>query len=569
MAMATPKQRATAPVAPSSEKKAGFFKRHLGHHRRSSTDLQTTGSPAPKAAASTTPLKNEQPTISVDHHDNSSQPTSKGTDISELSKPDSKSTDDTIPSMFASPVDMATMSKLTGEEDDLTELRKTTSAATDGSDARRSGSKTSGIRFAPGTDGPQSPTRHRRASSAGHSRRGSIYLRIEGFYHEGVDAGVGSKARRLSLALPEELRVDECPLADHFSIFSRAGKKDIGEGGAAVVKLMQSKTAGTGAGKDKVFAVKEFREWEPQEETRDEYDRKIKSEYAIAKSCQNPNIVETFRLCYSDKKWFHVMEYCELGDLNDLINKGYFSREDRNCLFKQLLRGVDYIHSRGIAHRDLKSENLLVAKNGCLKIADFGTAEVFSGTHPGVMGCRRPSLIGEKSEIRLNEPGLVGSKPYMAPEIIAHKDRYDPRGVDVWSCAIVYLSLCFGGTPWDRASTEVKNYNAFCSTWDAWLEYFPDGRVIEGRPLPRFANVGNFKFLDDQGTKTLVMGMLHPDPTMRWSSRDAVTSKTVTEYPCCQQEGYSDDIRTRQRKALHNHTPPKTPTKGPRFLKPK
>ena len=382
---------------------------------------------------------------------------------------------------------------------------------------------------------------------------------------EGVDTGVGSKARRLSVLIPDRMEVDECPLGDHFSIIARAGKKDIGEGGAAVVRLMQSKTAGSG--KDKLLAVKEFREWDKDEEQEFDYIRKIKSEYAIAKSCQHPNVVETFRLCYADKKWFHVMEYCDLGDLNDCINKNYFSREDRNCMFKQLLRGVEFLHSRGIAHRDLKSENLLLSKAGCLKIADFGTAEVFSGTHPGLRNCRRQSLIDEEAQIRYCKPGLVGSRPYMAPEIIKHEADYDPRAVDVWSSAIVYLSLCLGGTPWDAASTDVKNYNIYCSTWDKWLEKYADGELKEGRSLPGFAATKQFQALDDLPTKLLVLGMLHPDPSKRWTAHDALETVTVTEYPCCQQEGYSDDIKTRQRKALHNHAPPKS-AKSHKFLKP-
>ncbi|KAF2482835.1 kinase-like domain-containing protein [Neohortaea acidophila] len=422
------------------------------------------------------------------------------------------------------------------------------------------------VRFAPGLDLPPAarPRRTSSAGTAGTGRRGSIYQRFQGGYTDGVDAGVGSKARTLSVAIPHELYVDECRLAEHFSVLSRAGKKDIGEGGAAVVHLMQSKTAGPG----KVFAVKAFRDWEPDEELEREYVRKIKSEYAIAKSLEHPNIIQTYRLCHSDKKWFHVMEYCDLGDLNDLINKGYFSREDRNCMFKQLLRGVEYLHSRGIAHRDLKSENLLLTSTGCLKLADFGTAEVFSGMHPGLRGCRRQSLVKEEDEVRLCAPGLVGSRPYMAPEIIEHEDRYDPRAVDIWSCAIVYLTLCIGGTPWEFASTDVKNYNIFCSTWDTWYERYPDRLLTKERVLPAFAYTKQFAMLDDMGTKCLVMGMLHPDPSKRWSAKDVLESKTVVDYPCCQQDGYSDDIKTRQRKAMHNHCPPK-PVKGSKFLKPK
>jgi hypothetical protein len=73
--------------------------------------------------------------------------------------------------------------------------------------------------------------------------------------------------------------------------------------------------------------------------------------------------------------------------------------------------------------------------------------------------------------------------------------------------------------------------------------------------------------LDDGATKRFVLGMLHPDPSKRWTAHDALETVVVTDYPCCQQDGYSDDIKTRQRKALHNHTPPKS-AKGPKFLKP-
>lgn len=403
-------------------------------------------------------------------------------------------------------------------------------------------------------------TRPRRASSAAtHGRRSSIYSRAPegGDYLEGVETGAGSKARRLSVALPDEIQVDECKLEEHFNFVQRKNTKDIGEGGAAVVKMMKSKTAGNGEKEQKVFAVKEFRPRDPDEEKKEEYERKIKSEYAISKSLQHPNVVETYHLCHSGDKWYHVMEYCDFGDLNDLIKRNYFSREDRNCMFKQLVRGVDYLHQRGIAHRDLKSENLLVDKNGCLKIADFGTAEVFVGQHPGLRNCRRQSIVDPDEQIRLCQSGWVGSKPYMAPEIYQRKGEYDPRAVDVWSCGVVYLTLVFGGNPWDHASPDCKNFNIYCDTWDQWLDKYPDGEIRNNRELPAFVYTKQFMMLDDVGTKRMVFGMLHPDPDKRWTIHDVLDCKTVNEYACCQQEGYSDDIKKRQKKALHHHEPPK------------
>ena len=81
------------------------------------------------------------------------------------------------------------------------------------------------------------------------------------------------------------------------------------------------------------------------------------------------------------------MEYCSEGDLFGLVEKGYLKQEsratDRYCLFKQLVQGVNYLHSNGIAHRDIKLENLLITRDSKLKITDFGVSEVFFGDPPG------------------------------------------------------------------------------------------------------------------------------------------------------------------------------------------
>ncbi|KAK5113011.1 hypothetical protein LTR85_011033 [Meristemomyces frigidus] len=418
----------------------------------------------------------------------------------------------------------------------------------------------SGIRWADGVSERRESSQRRQSSVP---RRSSIFTKnLDGYHAEGVDAGAGSKARRLSVHVPETLEVDECPLTEHFNLLSRMNKKQIGEGGAASVMLMQSKTASTGEGKQKVFAVKEFREWDESEEDESEYQRKIKSEYAIAKSCVHPNIVETYRLCYSEKKtkWHHVMELCDQGDLVDIIKTRNLSREDRDCMFKQLLRGVDYLHSRGVAHRDIKAENLLLTKEGCLKIADFGTSDVFSGKHPGLQHCRRPSIIKPDAEIRYCKPGLVGSRPYMAPELLAHDRPYDPRRIDVWSCAIVYVTLIMEGNIWDAAVPESKNYRAYIDSWGRWLERYPDGQIPDGRQLPDFIyKAPNFaKKVGDPGCLTLLVKMMNPDPAKRTTAHEALECKTVMEFACCQQDGYSDDIKTRQRKADHKqHAPPK------------
>lgn len=232
-----------------------------------------------------------------------------------------------------------------------------------------------------------------------------------------AETGIGLKSRRMSLSLPDDFTVDVAELYSEFSdqsmLIGRRGKS-VGKGATSKVKLMNRKGYSS-----EVYAVKEFRGKSSTEKSED-YEQKVKSEYSIAKSVHHPNIVETFRLCTHNGKWNHVMEYCDQGDLFNLVSQKYLHKEDhkvdRLCLFKQLTQGLNYLHNNGIAHRDVKLENLLITKDSKLKITDFGVSEVFAGIHPGLRSAGG-QCGKEMGEIRLCAPGMCGSPPYVAPEV--------------------------------------------------------------------------------------------------------------------------------------------------------
>ncbi|KAH6651715.1 kinase-like domain-containing protein [Truncatella angustata] len=361
------------------------------------------------------------------------------------------------------------------------------------------------------------------------------------------ELGTGMKARRLSLSLPDDFTVDVADLTKEFEyqhkLFGRHGKH-LGKGATSKVTLMVGKgTAG------ELYAVKEFR-GKKSDESSGDYEKKIKSEYSIAKSLHHPNIVETIRLCTDHGRWNHVMEYCSEGDLFNLVSKKYLREDDREkdrlCLFKQLLQGVNYLHSNGIAHRDIKLENLLITKDSKLKITDFGVSEVFSGIHPGLR--EAGGQCGQKmnGEIRLCKPGICGSEPYIAPEVFSKKSDYDPRALDVWSSAIVMIYLLFSANLWERASTAPgtkgnDNYVKLVQAWDRYRTKKENNPDLPPEVLPRVPAI-DFA-VKQTPLKRILLNMLNPDPAERITISEIVNSRWMKNVECCQLESYEDPTK--------------------------
>ncbi|OTA95409.1 hypothetical protein M434DRAFT_69402 [Hypoxylon sp. CO27-5] len=385
------------------------------------------------------------------------------------------------------------------------------------------------------------------------------------------DAGTGMKARRLSLSLPDDFTVDVAELMKEYEyqhkFLGRHGKH-LGKGATSKVTLMVRKGS-----PGELYAVKEFRS-KSSSETVEEYEKKIKSEYSIAKSLHHPNIVETVRLCTNHGRWNHVMEYCSEGDLFTLVSKKYLkddSREtDRLCLFKQLCQGINYLHSNGIAHRDIKLENLLITKDSKLKITDFGVSEVFSGIHPGLREAGGQCGIG-MGEIRLCKPGICGSLPYIAPEVLSKKADYDPRALDVWSSAIVMLYLIFNANLWEKAQADLpgqtRPYLELVNGWEKINKKRasnPDDVAKDAYP-----KVEAFEFaVKPAPLRRLLLNMLNPDPAKRITMNDVITNRWMKNVECCQLESYEDPVKfidaskkdcmksSMGKIFCHNHLPP-------------
>ncbi|ELQ36694.1 serine/threonine-protein kinase hal4 [Pyricularia oryzae Y34] len=387
--------------------------------------------------------------------------------------------------------------------------------------------------------------------------------------------GVGLKARRLSVSLPDDFTVDVADLLAEFEYYHKVlGRhgKHLGKGATSKVTLMQRKSC-----PEELYAVKEFRP-KSSTETKDEYEQKIKSEFSIAKSLHHPNIVESIRLCTDHGRWNHVMEYCSEGDLYSLVEKKYLLEEsrkvDRLCLFKQLVQGINYLHTNGIAHRDIKLENLLITKDSKLKITDFGVSDVFTGTHPGLREAGGQCGIN-MGEVRLCDPGICGSLPYISPEVLTRGVKYDPRALDVWGAGVIAINLFFGAPLWKEARDDGANpqYTQLVRAWTRWEKKHGNDMLGEGEEgVPAICDGDQpYTAAFDMGIKPpalrrLVFGMLHPNPARRIGISQVLNNRWMKTVECCQFESYDEpstkidaskkECFTNKKIFCHNHLPP-------------
>ncbi|KAG0483582.1 hypothetical protein HPP92_011666 [Vanilla planifolia] len=158
----------------------------------------------------------------------------------------------------------------------------------------------------------------------------------------------------------------------------------------------------------------------------------IKREISILRRLRHPHIVRLHEVLASRSKIYFVLDFAKGGELFDRVSSaGRLSEDLSRRFFQQLVAAVGYCHSRGVFHRDLKLENLLIDENGDLKVSDFGLSAL-------------PDQIGADGLFHT----LCGTPAFVAPEILAKKG-YCAASVDIWSCGIVLYVLVSGYLPFN------------------------------------------------------------------------------------------------------------------------
>ncbi|EHA8591421.1 CBL-interacting serine/threonine-protein kinase 11 [Cocos nucifera] len=158
----------------------------------------------------------------------------------------------------------------------------------------------------------------------------------------------------------------------------------------------------------------------------------VRREIAAMRRLHHPHVIRLDEVLASRSKIYFVLEFAKGGELSARVaNRRHLPEDAARRLFHQLVSAVAFCHARGVFHRDLKPQNLLLDDQGDLKISDFGLSAVVSpaaGDHLFRTSC--------------------GTLPFVAPEVISMR-VYDGAKADLWSCGVILFVLTAGYLPFN------------------------------------------------------------------------------------------------------------------------
>ncbi|KAK9869233.1 hypothetical protein WA026_002984 [Henosepilachna vigintioctopunctata] len=250
------------------------------------------------------------------------------------------------------------------------------------------------------------------------------------------------------------------------------GKK-IGQGSYATVHLADY--VDSSGPKKMRLACKIF---DKEKAPKDFLEKFFPRELEILTKIENPHIIQVHSILQRGPRVFIFMRYADNGDLLDFIKRnGVIPESQAKIWFRQMASGLHYLHSKNVAHRDLKCENILLSRKFNVKLADFGFARFCVDTEGR----------------RILSQTYCGSAAYAAPEVVSGKP-YNPKLSDVWSLGIILFIMLNASMPFDDSNLRKLLKDQMTKNW-----------VFRSRVRDTLSS----------SAKNLVRHLLEPDLTLR------------------------------------------------------
>ncbi|KAL3462582.1 hypothetical protein BJX64DRAFT_139273 [Aspergillus heterothallicus] len=248
-------------------------------------------------------------------------------------------------------------------------------------------------------------------------------------------------------------------------------------------------------------------------------------EIKLLQHLRNHNVVSLLEVMVEKNECFMVFEYLS-HDLTGLINHPTFTltAAHKKDLAKQMFEGLNYLHHRGVLHRDIKAANILISNQGQLKFADFGLARFFSKSR------------------QLDYTNRVITIWYRPPELLLGETQYGPA-VDVWSAACVYVEMftkkaVFPGEGGEISQLDKLYHTLGTPTRAEWPNIVEMPWFELMRPTERRKRIFEDVYRDTLSSAALDMisQIFHYDPSKRPTAEDVLAhSYFHSEEPSAQQ----------------------------------
>ncbi|XP_010532597.1 PREDICTED: CBL-interacting serine/threonine-protein kinase 7-like [Tarenaya hassleriana] len=210
----------------------------------------------------------------------------------------------------------------------------------------------------------------------------------------------------------------------------------LGSGSFAKVHVARS------IGDDELFAVKIIDKKKTVNASME--PRIIREIDAMRRLHHHPNILKIHEVMATKYKIYLVMELAAGGDLfSKVLHRGRLPETAARRYFQQLASALRFCHQNGVAHRDVKPQNLLLDREGNLKVSDFGLSALPEHLrHDGLLhtACGTPAYTA---------PEIVARRGYVTPE---SRIPYDGAQANAWSCGVILFVLLAGFVPFDDSN---------------------------------------------------------------------------------------------------------------------